>query len=283
VNKRYTNQAVYFRLPENGFGTADDSQPFLINCTGVAALDKPFATNRLKGRHDYYLMYMLQGELEAQIEGENIQLTAGDLILFPPEMGYAYQLKKPERMVYLWVHFTGSECAARLKELGLEMARMYHPTEGEELEQEIDTIHRLLISQPAFFFQECNARLEMLLCRVARYVQRPSQNVAPDRLWQSLYYLQHNYWDKIPVAQLAAMEYLSVSRYAALFRQLTGRSPQQYLIELRVSNARQLLRETNLSIGEVARRVGYEDALYFSRLFARYTGKSPRVFRMETE
>ena len=279
MNKRYTNQATYFRVPEDGTGAADDSRPFLINCTGVAALDKPFTTNRPGGRHDYYLMYMLQGELEVRIKGEMIQLTAGDLILFAPEMGYAYQLKKPERMVYLWVHFTGSECAARLKELGLEMARVYHPAEGEELEREIDSVHRLLISRPAFFAQESSARLEMLLCHVARYVQRSSQNVAPDRLWRSMYYLQRNYREKIPIEQLAAMEYLSVSRYAALFHQLTGRSPQQYLIDLRMSNARQLLRETDLSVGDVAERVGYEDALYFSRLFKRYTGLSPRAFR----
>lgn len=279
MNKRYTNQAFYFRLPEDGGGAADDSHPFLINCTGVAALDKPFTTNRPKGRHDYYLMYMLQGELEGDTGGKNMQLKAGDLVLFPPEMGYAYQLKKPERMVYLWVHFTGSECAARLKELGLEMSRVYHPAEREELEQEIDAIHRLLIARPAFFFQECNARLEMLLCRVARYAHKTSQNVPPDRLWRSLYFLQRYYREKISMEQLAAMEYLSVSRYAVLFHQLTGRSPQQYLIELRLSNARQLLRETDLSVGDVAERVGYDDALYFSRLFKRYTGLSPRAFR----
>ena len=279
MNKKYTNQAVYFRVTKNSANVADDRFPLMINCTGVAVLDTPFATNSPKGRLDYYLMYMIQGELEGRAAGNSFHLTAGDLILYPPRQGYTYRLCKPERMVYLWIHFTGSACEERLLELGLEMGRVYHPIHGEELEEEVAALHRLLISRPSFYEQESNARLELLLARIARYVQPPEIHISLERLQRSLDFLQRHYGEKITLEQLAGMEYLSVSRYAALFHQLMGRSPQQHLIDLRLSNARQLLWETNLNIGEVARRVGYEDALYFSRLFKRYVGQSPRDFR----
>ena len=281
MNKKYNNQALYFRVWENSGDAADDHLPFLINCTGVAALDTPFTTNRSQGRQDYYLMYMLQGELEARAENAQMKLGAGDLIFFPPEKGYMYQLTRPEKMVYLWIHFTGGACKERLAELGLEMCRVYHPIHGDELEEEIEALHRLLISRPPFYEQEGNARLELLLAHFARYVQPQEVHIPPDRLQRSLEHLQRHYGEKIALERLAGMEYLSVSRYAALFHQLTGRSPQQYLIDLRLSNACQLLRETDLSISEVARRVGYEDALYFSRLFKRYMGVSPRAFRQQ--
>ena len=58
-----------------------------------------------------------------------------------------------------------------------------------------------------------------------------------------------------------------------------GRSPQQYLINLRLHNAQNMLLDTDLSVGEIARSVGYDDQLYFSRLFHRYFGTSPREYR----
>ena len=61
--------------------------------------------------------------------------------------------------------------------------------------------------------------------------------------------------------------------------EIMGVSPQQYLIDLRLRNARDLLISTDLSISEVARSVGYDDPLYFSRLYRKHYGLSPRESR----
>ena len=67
--------------------------------------------------------------------------------------------------------------------------------------------------------------------------------------------------------------------YTHLFHQRTGFSPLEYLTRLRLNHASQLMAETALSIAEIARAVGYEDPLYFSRLFRRKMGVSPTEFR----
>lgn len=280
MDRRYRYPQSYYRLNEKGDNIRDESRPLVVNCTGVVVLDRPFSNHTPRGRHDCYLMYVLQGELEAQSGDTPIHLAAGDLIIYPPERSFAYQLIQEEKMVYLWLHFTGSAAESILKDRGIAMATAYHPRGEEELIRDFEEIQRLFITRPAFYLEEASARLDQLLSHIARAICQPENIPSTERIQKSLDYLNRHYAETLPLELLAGMEYLSVSRYAALFRQMTGLSPQQYLIDLRLRNARELLRATNLSIGEVARSVGYEDALYFSRLFHRHTGQTPREFRL---
>lgn len=73
------------------------------------------------------------------------------------------------------------------------------------------------------------------------------------------------------------------SRLIALFRAETGRTPQQYLLDRRLQRNRVLLVQTNDPIGEIAAQCGFADPLYFSRLFSRRGGRSPRRFRNENK
>ena len=78
------------------------------------------------------------------------------------------------------------------------------------------------------------------------------------------------------------MEGLSVSQYELLFRRTTGRTPTQYVTKLRMSLAKKLLSETAMPVGEIAEACGYDDAFYFSRVFSREEGMSPRSYRKGT-
>jgi transcriptional regulator GlxA family with amidase domain len=64
-----------------------------------------------------------------------------------------------------------------------------------------------------------------------------------------------------------------------LFRRQTGFAPIDFVIRLRVQHACRLLDTTELSIGEIAERVGYPDPYYFTRCFRRVMGRAPRLYR----
>lgn len=63
------------------------------------------------------------------------------------------------------------------------------------------------------------------------------------------------------------------------FKSHTGMTPLQYLLEIRLSYASKLLESTNLQISEISEFVGYDNALYFSRLFHHHIGECPREYR----
>lgn len=81
------------------------------------------------------------------------------------------------------------------------------------------------------------------------------------------------------VAELAGRVGLSRSQFTRRFTAYTGLPPARFLIQARVDRAYQLLTETTMSVSQVASTLGYTDIAYFSRQFARQTGRSPREAR----
>lgn len=279
MNWQRANTQGYYRIDDGACNVADFSVPLLVNCSGVCAFDSPFKNAAAQGRHDYYLMYLAHGQLNIQVDQISYALNAGELIIYPPERFYAYQYAAAERMAYLWVHFTGSAVETTLSRRSLETAKVYRLKQTEEIEADFEAIQRLFIAQPLYYLEEASSRLDMLLTHVGRSVRQSDAEPSRDRLLTSLNYLNRHYADPIVLSSLASMEYLSVSRYSALFRLLMGVSPQKYLIELRLKNAREMLASTDLSVSEIARSVGYDDPLYFSRLFRKHFGIPPRSAR----
>jgi AraC-like DNA-binding protein len=81
------------------------------------------------------------------------------------------------------------------------------------------------------------------------------------------------------VEELASRLGYSGSHYSSMFRNKTGSSPLDYFIRLKLHYACQLLSQTDLSIQTISEKIGYEDQFYFSRLFKKIHGKSPRNYR----
>lgn len=96
---------------------------------------------------------------------------------------------------------------------------------------------------------------------------------------QIVHYIQQNYREKINVTKIAEMYHLERRRLAYLFEKHTGLSPNTYITEYRISKSKELLKRVELSIAEVAERVGYDDCFYFSRVFKKQTGLAPTTYR----
>lgn len=96
-------------------------------------------------------------------------------------------------------------------------------------------------------------------------------------------YIKINYSDhKLSVQKLADYLYISPSYLNSLFKKEASTTFLKYLINIRLSKAKELLREKTLTISEVAEKVGYPDVSYFSYFFKKNIGKSPREFKNET-
>jgi two-component system, response regulator YesN len=93
-------------------------------------------------------------------------------------------------------------------------------------------------------------------------------------------YLQENYREPYSLEKLSATFDCKAAYLLRLYNKITGSTPTQELIKLRVEKAKRLLAgHPNLEIKQVSSAVGYEDPLYFSRLFKRETGLAPTAFR----
>jgi AraC-like DNA-binding protein len=96
-----------------------------------------------------------------------------------------------------------------------------------------------------------------------------------ERLNLVLQYIRDNYAETITISELAQLIHLSDYRFCHLFKESVGQSPLNYINEVRLKNAHQLLEKKDMTISEVALAVGFQDYNNFGRLFRRYYGYPP--------
>ncbi|KAB2920375.1 MAG: helix-turn-helix transcriptional regulator [Hyphomicrobiaceae bacterium] len=102
--------------------------------------------------------------------------------------------------------------------------------------------------------------------------------IAPSKLKRAEDFIQANIESDMSLQDIADAAGMSLFHFAKAFKQATGRTPHQYVIEQRVRQARALLHDTSLSIGQVASAVGFSHS-HFTAVFARHMGMTPRKFR----
>jgi YesN/AraC family two-component response regulator len=99
-------------------------------------------------------------------------------------------------------------------------------------------------------------------------------------LERSILYMKSNIDKKLTADDIATHIQYSPSHFTARFKQKTGMAPIDYFIKLKIQYACQLLSQNGIKIKEVAGKIGYDDPYYFSRLFKKVTGKSPKHYRI---
>ena len=100
---------------------------------------------------------------------------------------------------------------------------------------------------------------------------------------EALSFIEQNYTLPITVEDMANRCNLDRSYFGKVFKDMTGQSPQDFLIRYRMSKATTLLTSTSLSIGDISVQVGYPNQLHFSRAFRNIYGMSPRQYRQQNK
>lgn len=121
---------------------------------------------------------------------------------------------------------------------------------------------------------------EAVYNEIQQYLSRKGKTGYAPWLTEALHYMKDNYANSsLTVEQIAETAGLSTSRFSVLFRQETNQTVNDYLTELRISQAVFLLENSNYKIYEVAEKVGYKSSQYFSQIFSQKTGYKPLHFR----
>lgn len=102
------------------------------------------------------------------------------------------------------------------------------------------------------------------------------KKLAMKRLEQAFAYINAHYCEKLSLEETAGAAFMSPSYFSTYFRKVTSMSFSEYVTRLRISHARELLKNTDLSVTDAAMKCGFNNLSNFYRLYKRYTGKPPR-------
>lgn len=258
-------------------------KPLAVNCTGYLFADRPFVTHIAKGRRDYYLQYITEGELTAETNDGRQPFRKGDFIVWEADKTYHYELAQGKKVRYLWLHFTGLNAGRAISDLGLVTNKIYTTEQNKENTKALFDVFGRLFSEFAdrrpFFDEACAFLLSEILVTLTRISHKTAADKRRELVTVS--YLHLNFGKDTRIDELAKMEHLSLSRYRELFRKQTGMSPIEYRTAVRISHACRMLTETDFTVAEIAADCGYPDVFYFMRVFKERMGVTPGEYRHE--
>lgn len=235
------------------------------------------------GMRDHYLLhYISSGSGTYETGGAVYALTAGDAFLALPETEICYQADENDPWTYEWVGFSGTDAGAIIARTSFSETKLVQRkiSCGEALRAQLGRIN------DAFGNAYTNAlrmtgELYVLLAILAEDAEKedPMETSRTERVRKAVEYIASRYSYGISVEEIAS--YVGVSRSTLFreFREELAISPKEYLDRYRLRRAAWLLENTDLKVSSVATSVGYEGGLYFSRVFRKFTGKTPSEYR----
>lgn len=265
----------------------DKSRPLIVGSCGIYRLSEhpKMPTYRPRGRVDFQIIYIAAGCGHFHfdtVDSETI-VPAGNIVIFRPKELQKYEYYGKDKTEVYWIHFTGSDVKNILRKYGFPDNERIFPV-GTSMEYE-RIFKRIIIE-----LQRCQDNYEEMLTLLLRHLliifqreltreQVLKNEYLDHEMDTAVTYFNENYNRDINIEEYATSRGMSVSWFIRSFKKFTDSTPMQFIVALRVNNAQVLLETTNYSINEISKIVGYDNQLYFSRLFHKLKGFSPREYR----
>lgn len=260
------------------------SQALYCTSIGYYPHAKHHYRERPEGCPENILLVCTKGSGWVEIDGRRQSVKPHHAMIIPRECPHVYAANERDPWTIYWCHFLGYEGDTYCSNLPAHhdiipisatceeeimrqftrgyaaISRDYAPANLIHLSQIIRGILSTL------FFQNLNYSPHL---RIAT-----GRDVLP-----SMTYIADHCEKELTLKALAKQAHMSERTYIRLFHQQVGLSPINYVIQQRMKKACQLLMRSTLSVTEIARQTGYADPYYFSRVFHKEVGQSPRHYR----
>lgn len=274
----YTN-AGYLR--QHDMDIEDNSHDLTITSCGIYRLLTRASMSTIRsGRKDYQLLYIAAGRAFFMIDGKQVEAPAGTMMLYRPGVPQQYIYYLEDKPEVCWIHFTGTKAEALTDRVGFPKHGMVTAGISSEYHLLFSRIIQELQVPRACMEDFISLILQQIFCQINRDIQEPRVNhQIRHEIQSAVHYFNEHVSEPISIEAYAASQHLSTCWFIRSFRKYIGMPPMRYLTSLRIQKAKKFLIDTDYPIAEISALVGYENPLYFSRLFHRMTGYTPSEYR----
>ncbi len=235
----------------------------------------------------YILILVTDGQLLYKLNDNKETLSKGDVVLISPGTFRAgIRGAHPPHQKYSF-HFSldspGDKSAAEIAASPLVSNKQYiifKPRNLEYLKQRFNLLHHVWKTKAPFF--ECRGAgiaMELFGSVMQEYTQIsiPHHKILiANKIEQ---YINNHFREDIQVDELARLVSLTPNYVSTIFKEVTGLTIVQYIHQLRMETARDLLQHSDMSIAQISNYLGFCDPSYFNRVFKKITGQPPSRLR----
>lgn len=225
--------------------------------------------------------YVLSGKGTLVLDGKEYKVHAGQGFLIPINCMAYYEADKEDPWHYAWIHVDGPRAGELFIQAGLgKDSPIYTPNENaDELYLLIADIYDHLDLE-LYCMAKVYEFFNILVTKTSFQTEKkPETDMKLQYVQKIIRYIQVKYSEDITVEDIAYICGLNRSYLTRLFKDATGYTPQQYLINYRMKIAKTLLKKENHPVQQVAFMVGYSDSFTFSKAFKKIVGLSPTEYR----
>lgn len=233
-------------------------------------------------RSNHILHYILSGRGFLEANGRVFPAGEGETFLIYPHTVIQYYPDPADPWEYIWADFGGSGADTLLRHTGFTPENPVSPVLARSVMEPL--YNRIQESAGPLSWNRMRAAgaLQILLSYYMELFPRTQQeDEGYGYVISALQYIKTRFHRPLSVQEIA--DHLGVSRthLYRLFRRCLSASPGECLTRLRIEQAGAMLRDSSLPIGHIARSVGFDDPLYFTKVFRRATGRTPTAYRQE--
>lgn len=251
----------------------------------------PKAQNHFRERKEpisqYVLIYCVEGRGWFKV-GEEVQTVAkNQCFILPAFLPHSYGSEEKEPWTIYWAHFKGkladryASYLLKPKDINLSI---YSRISGRlDMFEEIYHTFEMGYSRENLLYA-CSTFHHFLgtLCYLQQYRSAvDTKNSEEDMVSATIHYMRENIEKRVTLAEIASHVGYSASHFSSVFNARTGQSPLNYFNQLKIQRACQLLDFSDIKINQVCFKIGIDDCYYFSRLFSKVMGISPRDYRKQ--
>ena len=238
--------------------------------------------------HDFpEIIYVYKGKNVILVDGKRIELTEGKMTIYPPgafHIGEAPSISS----VYVITFDTHSEALAPLYGRAIELSASQRETFTAIISSGLELFERIPKNMELrgmkkrdgaseYKLQKLKKNLELFLIELLSFTEAP--NDAQKELFDSVcLYLKTNLCRSLTLDEVAHRFHLGKSTLTALFRSQCGTGMIAYFNQMKIEEAKRMIREGKLNFTEISDKLGFSSIHYFSRLFKNVSGMTPSEF-----
>lgn len=254
---------------------SEQNRPFHIEMAGITYPDPGYHITR---DHSYIhcFEYVITGEGCVQVDNQTNYPHSGDLYILPKGKNHNYFSSPENPFEKIWMNISGSLCDELIHVYGLTGVLLVRQIDAYPFFREfLDICENKDLSLDEILMQ-CSLVFHKLIIKISEHLSGKHEvTKATVTAAEIKSYIDRNIYEHINIDTLFKQFNLSSSQINRLFKKAFNIAPYEYILDRKISTAKLLLKNTNLSIKEIAYKLNFADEHYFSNVFLQKTGIRP--------
>ena len=223
------------------------------------------------------LVYVCSGSFHVELGRKTYTATAGQVVFFDCAQPHHYYTTEQSEFYYL--HFDGPQAHELCHYINKSSGVVIDSANNADIEQALAEMLHFYENGNSESVFATSGRIYHLLTLLDNPLVSPRLKKNDDSISRAISHIRAHVGQKITLQELADISGLSVYYFSHLFKEMTGQSPNEFIIHSRIDQAKTLLACTNYPIAEIARQVGYPNSGNLITHFTQRVGCPPMQFR----